>query len=107
MATTPVVGVAVCVEAFARVLAQGLEHLVTGRVPRGVLWDDHRLRDELAQGVEDVPGFDALTNYDDLRGRRVETARENTEPVEHDALLFGEQRVGPVDGGAQGLLTFH
>ena len=83
VATTPPVGVAVLVEAFAGVLAQGFEHLVAGRAVRGLFGDDHRLRHQLGERVEHIPGLDPVAGHDRLRRRGVEAAGEHAEPVEH------------------------
>ena len=48
-----------------------------------------------------------LVAGDGLRGVEVESAHEHRQPAEQDALGFGQQRVRPVDRGAQGLLAPH
>ncbi len=42
-----------------------------------------------------------------LGGVEGEATREDAEPVEHSALGFAEQVVGPVDRGTQGVVALH
>ena len=107
VATTPPVGVAVLVEAFAGVLAQGLEHLVAGRALCDLFGDDHRLRHQLGERVEHIPGLDPVADHDRLRRLRVEAAGEHPEPVEHRSFPIVEQRIRPVDRRPQRLVAFH
>ncbi len=106
VATTPGIGVAVLVDAFPRILAQRLEHLIPSRAFAGLFGDDHRLRHQLRQRVEHIPRFDTISHHDRLRGCSVETPREDTETVEHRPLTLTEQRIRPIDRRLQRLMPF-
>ncbi len=86
--------------------ADGLEHLVAGDSVGVFVGEEQRLRHQARQRVEDVPILDAVAGHDAPRVTGVERPGEHAEPVEDDAFGVFEQRVRPVDGGAQGLVAF-
>ena len=73
------------VEPLARVLPQRLEHLVSRRAGRCPVGDEHRLRHQTGDRVDDVPGVDVRRRSPRWRRRR-RTWREHAEPVEDQPL---------------------
>ena len=94
------------VESFERVLTDRLEQPVPGAGWGGV-GDDERLVDELAEAVEHIEGLDPVAAATDFGGVEGEPTREDPEAVEELPFAWCEQVIGPVDGLAQGLVTFH
>jgi hypothetical protein len=88
-------------------LPERFEHRVTGRAITAGLGLQHRLGDQARQRLRDVPAVEVVATGDRYRGRRVEGAREHTEPVEHQAFVVLEKLVGPFDRRPQRLVPFH
>ena len=89
MPSAPHIRIVGVFEPIPRVLPQRLELPVTRRSVLVLVGDQHRLRDEAADHVDDVPRVDAVTR--DHRGGigRGEAAREHAEPGEHELLRLG------------------
>ena len=92
-------------EALERVLPQRLEELVARGAVGSRLGHQHRLGHQLAERVEHVEAPDGLVGDHRLRGRGVERPDERPEAVEHRAFHVTQERVRPVDGGAQRLVA--
>ena len=106
MPPAELVGIAGEVEALSGVLPKRLQHPVPRRVGGRDLGDQHRLRDQARETVDDVPGLEVASADDGRRGRRVEGPGEHTEPVEHQAVDRFQQPVRPLHRGAQRAVAF-
>jgi hypothetical protein len=69
------------------------------------LGDQHRLRSEAGQRVEDIPRLEVFAGDGD-RGLRGERTGEDAETVERPPFHLVEQRVRPLDGRPQRLVAF-
>ena len=93
------------VETLERILTKGLEEPVTRGGVGAVVEDDHRLRGQIVERVAHIPGGEPVVARDRGRGVGVEAPGEDPEAVEDRAFAFVEQRIGPLDGCPQRLLT--
>ena len=105
VAAAPVATATVLLETLARVLPQRLQQLVAHRAVGLLLGDDHRLAHEPVDRVEHRPLVDRVVGDDRARRPGVERAGEHGQPCEHHRLVRLQQRVRPVDRGAQGLVA--
>ena len=81
------------VEPFLGVLPERFQHLVPRRVGGPGLGDQHRLRHQTREPVDDVPSLQVIAFDDRSRRGRVEGPREHAQPVEHQALNRFQQPV--------------
>ena len=65
-----------------------------------------RLRHQRREQLERLELVGADTRRDRDGGVEVEAADAHRQTIEQRAFVVGEQVVGPVDGGAQGLVSF-
>jgi hypothetical protein len=82
VAAPPPVGMAVFVEPFPAVLAQGLQQLVAGVLSRAGLGHHHGLGHQPAHRVDDVPVLDTLAGDHGARRGQGEPAGEHGQAVE-------------------------
>ena len=75
------------------------------RAVGAVVEDDHRLGGQVVEGVAHIPRRELVASRDRGGGVGIEAPGEDAEAVEDDALAFVEQRIGPLDGGPQRLMT--
>lgn len=107
VALPPPVGGTALVETLPAVLAQGLQQLVAGVLAGAGLGHHHGLGRQAGDRVDDVPAFHAVAG-DHSGGRgQGEPPREHGQAVEDRPLGLGQQTVGPVHRGPQGLVAFH
>ncbi len=91
-------------EPLPRVLAQRVEEAVTG-AGSGVIGDDHRLRDQAREIAQYIMELDTFPRSDRFGRVEREATREQREAAEHELLDRVEERIRPVDRGAQRLVT--
>ena len=66
----------------------------------------HRLVHQLGQHFQDIGALHADSGAHVLRRVERPTTGKHGQPAQHDLLLFGEQVMTPVDGGAQRLMAW-
>ena len=76
-------------------------------VPATVFGDDERLVDEQRELVEDLVALQSPPPPTAWAASRSKPPMKRRQSAEQDAFGFGQQRVRPVDRGAQGLLAAH
>ena len=99
-------GLAGFAELLLRVLAHGLEQPVP-RSATGVFGRHQRLVDQQGELIEDLVALHFGVTGNGLGGVEVETAEEDREPPEQNALGLGQQGMRPVHRRAQRLLPTH
>src|SRR5215472_15324052 len=90
---------------FASVLVQGVQQPIPDSARDVVTWDDQGLVDEMQQELNHLLSPDAVTSTDSFGGIQVPIHRKHGEPGEELPFRFGKQRVAPIDGGLQSLLS--
>lgn len=93
------------VEPGGGVLADGLQQPVAHLAVLAGRGDDERLVDQGAEQTGDLAGAPRPVRADRLGGGEGAAAREDGEPAQHGAFGLVQEVPGPVDDGAQGLLT--
>ena len=83
-----------------------LEHLVAGQPVGLPVGDNKRFGNQARQGVEGLPIRELVVGHDRGDRGRIEGAGENAEPVEDGGFRSVEERVRPLDRGAERLVPF-
>ena len=105
MAPAPCIRVVGVGESVERELPKGLEQPVAHRSIGGFVGVHHRLGHQAADGLDRVPGVDAVTGDHGGGVGPGEAAREHAQAGEDPLLHRGEERVRPFDRGPEGLVT--